>query len=268
MATMYELAYQVWPILTKVALKGESITYMKIATRLGYPTANPIRHPLAVIQEYCIEKEFPPLTILVVNDKSGKPGSGFIAWLGDLEQGRQRVFNFEWDKIEIPFPPETRIKLEQTLTRRDVFDNSKSTDFAVDDQEVRINGRGPYQEKYRKTLLHIYRGQCALCKTKYQPLLVASHIIPWSVDPQNRLNPKNGILFCRNHDSLFEKGLIKIDTDYSVSWPNAKKDNLGSDLFHFVTKRTKAKLILPRSGYEPIPDFLKWRILNIQKDES
>ncbi|MEA2064595.1 MAG: hypothetical protein U9P14_12900, partial [Gemmatimonadota bacterium] len=164
MATSYELANRVWPILTKVAKQGESITYIKIATRFGYPYATPIRHPLEVIQEYCIEKEFPPLTILVVSGKSGKPGSGFIALPGDcnLEQGRQRVFNFEWDKIETPFPPKTRIKLEQPLTRRDLVDNSKSTDFAVDDQEVRVNGRGPYQKEYRKTLLRIYRRQCAL----------------------------------------------------------------------------------------------------------
>ncbi|MEA2063892.1 MAG: HNH endonuclease, partial [Gemmatimonadota bacterium] len=100
-------------------------------------------------------------------------------------------------------------------------------------------------------------------KTKYQPLLVASHIIPWSKDPQNRLNPKNGILLCRNHDKLFEEGQIRINIDYSISWPDAKKDFLGVDLFHFVTKRTKKHLIKPIRSYEPDPEFLKWRLLKV-----
>ena len=47
---------------------------------------------LGLIQNYCIEEKLPPLTILVV-DKSGKPGTGFIAYDVDkLAEGMALVY--------------------------------------------------------------------------------------------------------------------------------------------------------------------------------
>ena len=47
-------------------------------------------------------------------------------------------------------------------------------------------------------------------------LLVASHIIPWSHDKLNRVNPKNGLLLSALHDKAFDAGLITIDDDLTV----------------------------------------------------
>lgn len=47
-------------------------------------------------------------------------------------------------------------------------------------------------------------------------LLIASHIVPWSKDKANRLNPSNGLCLSALHDKAFDKGLITLTDDYRV----------------------------------------------------
>lgn len=47
-------------------------------------------------------------------------------------------------------------------------------------------------------------------------LLVASHIVPWSRDKVNRLNPSNGLCLSAIHDRAFDMGLITLTDDYRV----------------------------------------------------
>ena len=47
-------------------------------------------------------------------------------------------------------------------------------------------------------------------------LLIASHIVPWSKDKQNRLNPRNGLCLSALHDKAFDRGLIALDDDFRV----------------------------------------------------
>jgi len=47
-------------------------------------------------------------------------------------------------------------------------------------------------------------------------LLIASHIVPWSKDKNNRLNPRNGLCLSALHDKAFDRGLIALDNDFRV----------------------------------------------------
>jgi len=47
-------------------------------------------------------------------------------------------------------------------------------------------------------------------------LLIASHIVPWSKDKHNRLNPRNGLCLSALHDKAFDRGLIALDDDFCV----------------------------------------------------
>ncbi|MBN2514435.1 MAG: HNH endonuclease [Deltaproteobacteria bacterium] len=53
-------------------------------------------------------------------------------------------------------------------------------------------------------------------KEKSQKFLVGSHIIPWSVRKETRLDPSNGKCLCSLHDNAFDKGFITIDNNYIV----------------------------------------------------
>ncbi|MGY0426928.1 MAG: HNH endonuclease [Polaribacter sp.] len=66
-------------------------------------------------------------------------------------------------------------------------------------------------------------------------LLVASHIIPWSVDKENRLNPRNGLCLNSIHDKAFDKGFITITPNFNVKLSpfllEQKNDKSIKDLF-------------------------------------
>ena len=54
---------------------------------------------------------------------------------------------------------------------------------------VRVN-----QSFFRRRILSAYEFRCCVTGLNVRELLVASHIVPWSQDPANRLNARNGFL--------------------------------------------------------------------------
>lgn len=79
-----------------------------------------------------------------------------------------------------------------------------------------IASRRAGQEKIRVNALLLYNGRCAICGMDHPKLLVASHIVPWSVDEKVRGDPRNVILLCSLHDRLFDAGFISLSVDYRV----------------------------------------------------
>lgn len=74
--------------------------------------------------------------------------------------------------------------------------------------KVRVN-----QGEYRKRLLERY-SHCCLCRVQEPSLLIASHIKPWAdSEPEEKLDPDNGLLLCPNHDKLFDQGFISFEDD-------------------------------------------------------
>jgi hypothetical protein len=257
MANRFELGHRAWPILRSAAARHETLTYGELAARLGYATAKVSRAALWPIQDYCLEKGLPPLTSIVLNRRTRRPGAGFIAWDGDIAEAHQRVFNYEWAREPVPFPPGTLLTMQGPARVKPAWIARQV--FEVSDQETRVNGRGPYQDIFRKRLMALYAGSCALCDTRCAAFLVASHIVPWAQDSRNRLNPRNGILLCRTHDAGFEVGFVRIEPDLSITLRLRASRPLGRDLSEFLT-RTSKRLRPPRRGYDPDPAFLRWRL--------
>ena len=72
------------------------------------------------------------------------------------------------------------------------------------------------QGSFRQNVLEQYPS-CPLTGLDIQPLLIASHIKPWSVCNNNeRLDPFNGLMLAPNIDALFDKGLITFDPDGTI----------------------------------------------------
>ena len=67
------------------------------------------------------------------------------------------------------------------------------------------------QGSFRQNVLEQYPS-CPLTGLDIQPLLIASHIKPWSVCNNNeRLDPFNGLMLAPNIDALFDSGLISVE---------------------------------------------------------
>ncbi|WP_123884953.1 HNH endonuclease [Chryseobacterium indoltheticum] len=73
-----------------------------------------------------------------------------------------------------------------------------------------------YQDVLKYYTSMNYNKCCALCQIDQPELLVASHIIPWSVDEDKRLDLDNCILLCNFHDKLFDKGFISLDENFNL----------------------------------------------------
>ena len=72
------------------------------------------------------------------------------------------------------------------------------------------------QRFFRESIMANYRERCCVCGIPIPELLVAGHIIPWKDREDLRLNPRNGLCLCALHDKAFDRGLLTIDTNYTV----------------------------------------------------
>jgi len=106
------------------------------------------------------------------------------------------------------------------------------------------------QALFRKIILSSYDGKCCITGIDNAELLIASHIIPWSQDTKNRLNPMNGVCLNALHDRAFDKGLITINENYKVVVSTRIKHEL-------LRKYDQTPITLP-GRFRPDQNFLKF----------
>ena len=88
-------------------------------------------------------------------------------------------------------------------------------DFTGETKKV-ITEQRIKQNFFRRAVLSSYHGRCCMSGLSEQRLLIASHIVPWSKDKANRLNPSNGLCLSAIHDRAFDKGLITLTDDFKI----------------------------------------------------
>ena len=91
----------------------------------------------------------------------------------------------------------------------DLQDFTGETKRVVTEQRVK-------QSFFRRAVLSSYQGRCCMSGISEPRLLVAGHIIPWSKDKINRLNPRNGLSLSALHDKAFDGGFISLTDDLRV----------------------------------------------------
>jgi hypothetical protein len=92
------------------------------------------------------------------------------------------------------------------------------------------------QGLYRKNMLELWGGKCALTGCDIPEVLIASHAKPWKLSTnQERMDKYNGLLLVAHVDALFDIGLIGFDDrGFLIRSPKLTKaqfDNLGLSRF-------------------------------------
>ena len=123
--------------------------------------------------------------------------------------------------------------------------------------KIRVN-----QAFFRKTVLASYNFKCCITGLSIAELLVASHIIPWSKDEKNRLNPRNGLCLNALHDRAFDKGLISISEKFRIIVSNRLKDNVKSPEKELINKYDGQPISMP-NRFLPDRKFLSYHRKNI-----
>ena len=129
-----------------------------------------------------------------------------------------------------------------------LFQEGKSEDAIV---QVRRN-----QHVFRKAVLSSYDSTCCITGLKNSRLLIASHIVPWSEDKNNRLNPSNGLCLSALHDRAYDQGLITVLPDYKVKINHRLVDERGNDFLNDALLRYEGTSIRMPGRFRPNPEFL------------
>lgn len=143
--------------------------------------------------------------------------------------------------------------LEDTDTKEERI--YEDTDYSSTDVAMLTNARVG-QRFFRRAVLSAYNEQCCVTGLAVPALLVASHIIPWRDDPQNRVNPRNGLLLSALHDKAFDAGLITINDDLTVRVSDTL--NCGNEFLTSAVGTYHGKPIARPEKFVPDPDFLTY----------
>lgn len=129
--------------------------------------------------------------------------------------------------------------------------------YRVDDFRSTAKTRGSAQRVFADAVKKNYGNCCAITGIKTREFLIASHIVPWSVDENIRLDPSNGICLSLLVDRAFENGFLIIEDDLTVciNWPRVAGDaNLQEQLGPY----DGLKLTQP-TAHPPKKDYLRRR---------
>lgn len=145
--------------------------------------------------------------------ESGRVGMGNAS---NLDKQIWAELNTHWDAVatEAAAAYERYGSEHGALPGADVIDEvpeiaeGKTTTATV---KVRVN-----QARFRRAVLASYNARCCISGLAVPRLLIASHIVPWSEDHTNRLNPRNGLCLSALHDRAFDQGLITVLPDFRV----------------------------------------------------
>lgn len=160
---------------------------------------------------------------------------------------------------------ETNFQPIEPLTTEFISSSEDAFDYSVENKtsqtQVRIG-----QRFFRRAVISAYQGRCCITGLAEVKLLVASHIVPWRTDKNNRLNPRNGLCFSVLHDKAFDQGLFTLTQDFKIK--NSRKLNLMADN-PFTTEwlvKLKGRAIELPQKFSPLEEFVDWHKKNIFLD--
>lgn len=166
-------------------------------------------------------------------------------------------FNGNWEKLA--YESELLIsKFEnKSIEETSEIDVSDLTFPLGKEREVIVRQR-VNQSFFRSTILSSYNSKCAVTGLSIPDFLVASHIVPWSKDKENRLNPSNGICLNSIHDKAFDRGFLTVTPDYLIKFSPMLKDiNDDKSIDELFLKYDNRKIVLPNK-FLPSKDFLDY----------
>lgn len=129
--------------------------------------------------------------------------------------------------------------------------------YEVANSSATIKTRGSAQRVFAEEVKKNYSNACAMTGIKTRDFLIASHIVPWSIDETIRLDPSNGICLSVFVDRAFENGFIILNDDLTVkvNWEKIGKDEKLKDELQVFDG---VKISSPKA-HPPKAEYLKRR---------
>ena len=167
-------------------------------------------------------------------------------------------FSSDWDKLA--FESERLLgqiigRASEFLAEPQKFREGTSREALI---RVRVN-----QGFFRAVVLAAYDLRCCITGLSIPQLLTASHIVPWSVDPKNRTNPRNGLSLNAIHDRAFDCGLLTVTPEFTVRVSSTVRKSRSDRASHqFLWQYDGTRISAPRR-FPPSADFLRYHNENV-----
>ena len=174
---------------------------------------------------------------------------------GKLDKKIWDEFNQDWEKLA--YESELLIAKFDDKEIEEIAEMDLSEIPIGKERETIVKAR-INQGFFRSVILSSYNQKCCITGLNISDFLVASHIVPWSKDENNRLNPRNGLCLNAMHDRAFDKGFITVTPEYKVKISNYFADYGNEEIVsEMFSKYNNQKIILP-DKFSPDKEFLSY----------
>jgi putative restriction endonuclease len=185
---------------------------------------------------------------------------------GKLDKEIYNEFSNNWN--ELIFESETLLaeksgkkNLIEIVKKEIEIDQTKEGIEVLRSVKTRVN-----QSFFRTVVTSIYSNKCAVSSIDLPELLIASHIIPWSANEKERLNPSNGICLSPLYDKVFDKGLMSLTDDYKIIFSKKLLKISNPQVYSTFFEAYDNKAINLPDKFFPKQEFLEFHRKNIFKN--
>ena len=182
-------------------------------------------------------------------------GIGGLPNASKLDREIWDEFNSNWD--ELTYQSELLI----AKFRNSPIDEISDIDIAkypIGGERESVVRTRVNQQFFRSSVLSIYGGKCCITGLAIPSLLIASHIVPWRSDSNNRTNPKNGLCLNALHDRAFDSGLITIRPNFRLRISDRIRESADMEAIDRYFLRYENKTIALPDKFFPDLEFLEF----------
>lgn len=224
-------------------LNGKSITSLDDAVLLSRIAG------FIISQQTLFKKEEDSFFSKVNPGQTSYPGKGFCS-----AAIKQLLNYYKYDaeerQVELVIHAQTKgKKVSEELLK--FFKIDKEGNDKVITTRARLG-----QSYFRKMVLANYNNKCCVTGLDIPQTLRASHIVAWSADKLNRMNPENGLCLSATYDAAFDKHLISFDDDYRMILSKEIKEYFTNEITKEYFGNFEGKQIILPAKFMPSKKLL------------
>jgi putative restriction endonuclease len=114
------------------------------------------------------------------------------------------------------------------------------------------------QSFFRASVFAAHDGKCCITGIASEPLLRASHIVPWSYDSALRLDPRNGLCLNALHDAAFDRGLITLSDRFVLQVSKRLKAEVPGTIYREMFESRAGSPIIMPERFRPTSEMLEF----------
>jgi predicted restriction endonuclease len=189
---------------------------------------------------------------------TGRPG------LKNTSTGDRQIWNEfhnDWEKLTLECAELfEKYHFDKPADDTTALEPKMPASFEGETKTTTINARIG-QTFFRKVVLASYQNKCCMSGIAIPVILIASHIVPWGVAKDKRLNPSNGLCLSAIHDRAFDKGLMTVTPEYTIVVSKVINDD-DSKQAKLLQDLHGKKITLPEK-FLPDRSSLAWHYHNV-----